>query len=139
MTLFQTHKTTSTFDFCFHLTTSNARSSQNHLPGPECAMISHASNFFEIVYPIHLPNLSCELLLLLQISDATHSLPSTLRSLLSQGKLSTVALLPKCYTAHVRMHYNSQLSHILSSLARKFFMGKNYLSLRWCLPSSCKC
>lgn len=69
----------------------------NHLPGPEGAMISHASNFSEIVRPIPLP---CELLPLLQISDPTHSLPSTPRSLLSQGKLSTVTLLPKCYSTY---------------------------------------
>lgn len=97
-------------------------------------MLSQASNFPELIHPLHLSNVSCELLPILQISDAI-SLPST-PEVFSPRERYAALLYDLSVTARIIMPYNSESSHILSPLDRKFFKGKNYALLRWCLPGS---
>lgn len=134
----ETHRNTSTFEFSPAAISWHAQHvlvKTNHLPGPECAMLSCASNFPEMVYPIHLPNLSCELLLILQIAHLPCSPPPAPRSLLSQRKVSTLSLWSKC---HSTQHYASWFSvcTTLSPPDRKLSKGTNYAVLRWHLPGS---
>lgn len=120
------------FLFCIHLTAHHACSNQNQPLAR--AWVCHALSAG--VYRIHLLNLPCDLLPILQISDPTYHLPSTPRTFLSQGKEAPL-LYDLNVTAHIKMHYNSQFSHILSpSLDKKFFKDKNHALLRGCLPGS---